>query len=82
MMWHIPLALSGQQYSAPDASLTFMPRYNTPYELPFFTPTASGTIKATHSTGNNKKEDNEEMYTLSVVSGEYIDHSSPIKCSG
>ena len=68
VMWHIPLALSGQQYSAPDSSLTFWPRYKIPYELPFFTPTASGIIKASRSTRDKKKD--EEMYTFTVLSGE------------
>ncbi|XP_032237936.2 uncharacterized protein LOC5512607 isoform X1 [Nematostella vectensis] len=46
VLWHIPIALSGQQYSAVDKKLVFAPKVTLPYSLPFFTPGASGTIEA------------------------------------
>ena len=45
MLWSIPLALSGQQYSAPDGRLSFEPRAGAPATLPFFVPTANGTLE-------------------------------------
>lgn len=44
ILWAIPLALSGQQYSAPDKRLAFQPRLPAPARLPFFTPTANGRL--------------------------------------
>ena len=49
VLWHIPFALSGQQYSIIERSLSFNPRVQVPYALPFFVPYASGTIAAIHS---------------------------------
>ncbi|PFX33506.1 hypothetical protein AWC38_SpisGene1570 [Stylophora pistillata] len=46
VLWHIPLALSGQQYNAVKERLIFEPKLQVPYVLPFFTPFASGTIQA------------------------------------
>lgn len=46
VLWHIPLALSGQQYSIIDRKLGFHPKLKAPYSLPFFVPYASGTIEA------------------------------------
>jgi hypothetical protein len=65
VIWHIPLAISGQQYSAPDRSLTFWPKLEIPFELPFFVPTASGLIEG--SFGGDSGE--EEMFTFKVTSG-------------
>jgi uncharacterized protein (DUF608 family) len=45
ILWSIPLALSGQHYFAPEGRLTFDPRIAAPAKLPFFTPTAFGTIQ-------------------------------------
>lgn len=45
MLWAIPLALSGQQYDAADGTLRFSPRLPAPSRLPFFTPTAHGTLE-------------------------------------
>jgi len=42
--WSIPLALSGQKYSAPRRTLTFDPVASPPARLPFFVPQASGVI--------------------------------------
>ncbi|XP_031550637.1 uncharacterized protein LOC116288065 [Actinia tenebrosa] len=49
VLWHIPFALSGQQYSIIERSLVFNPRVKVPYALPFFLPYASGTIEAVYS---------------------------------
>ncbi|CAZ94529.1 GH116 family glycosyl-hydrolase [Zobellia galactanivorans] len=46
MLWGIPLALSGQQFSAPQGVLSFTPRIEAPYKLPFFTAHASGVLEA------------------------------------
>ena len=46
VLWHIPLALSGQLYSAVEQKLTFEPKLKVPYALPFFTPFGSGTVQA------------------------------------
>lgn len=73
VLWHIPLALSGQQYFAPNASLTFWPKFPIPFNLPFFTPKASGTIEGAYVNGNDRDEDDneeEEMFTFAVKSGE------------
>ncbi len=45
ILWSIPLALSGQHYFAPEAHLTFDPKTAAPAKLPFFTPTAFGTVQ-------------------------------------
>lgn len=45
VLWHIPLALSGQTYSAPNATLSFDPKLPCPYEVPFYTPFATGTLQ-------------------------------------
>ena len=47
ILWAIPLALSGQQYSAPERTLTFDPKMPAPATLPFFTPAAAGTLELT-----------------------------------
>jgi non-lysosomal glucosylceramidase len=45
IFWSIPLALSGQQYSAPAKRLSFHPLPDAPARLPWFTPTASGLLE-------------------------------------
>jgi len=62
VLWHIPLALSGQQYDAVQQRLTFEPKIKVPYALPFFTPFASGTVQA-------RKLGNRVKYTVTVTSG-------------
>ena len=62
VLWHIPLSLSGQRYDAVHKRLTFHPKLNVPYALPFFTPFASGTVKA-------RKLDECVKYTVTVTSG-------------
>ncbi|XP_020613507.1 uncharacterized protein LOC110051776 [Orbicella faveolata] len=72
VLWHIPLALSGQQYFAPNATLTFWPKFPIPFNLPFFTPKALGTIEGAYVKGNDREEDDneeEEMFTFTVKSG-------------
>ena len=51
VLWHIPLAISGQQYSAIKRSLRFDPRVKVPYVLPFFTPFASGLVESSTQRG-------------------------------
>ena len=46
VLWHLPLALSGQQYFAPNGTLKFSPKYNVPYWLPFYLPQCMGNIEA------------------------------------
>ena len=67
MLWHLPLALSGQQYNAPNASLTFQPKYEAPYWLSFLTPVALGSIEA-----RLVEKENEVMYIFSVTSGGFF----------
>ena len=43
MLWSIPLALSGQRYSAPDGRLSFAP-VAPAIRVPFCTPTAFGVL--------------------------------------
>lgn len=45
VLWHIPFALSGQFFSAPNATLSFDPKLSCPYKVPFFTPLAIGTLQ-------------------------------------
>ena len=45
ILWAIPLALSGQQYSAAQGALSFDPRVPAPAVLPFMTPAAHGTLE-------------------------------------
>lgn len=45
IFWAIPLALSGQQYSAPERKLSFSPKLGPGAKLPWFTPAAYGTLE-------------------------------------
>ncbi|XP_065653158.1 uncharacterized protein LOC136071792 [Hydra vulgaris] len=67
VLWHLPLALSGQQYNAISGTLTFEPKYDAPYWLPFYTPLCMGNIEA-------KEQDslgsNEILYRFTVTSGQ------------
>ena len=63
VLWHIPFAISGQWYSAIEQKLDFKPKVDVPYVLPFFVPSASGTIESKLV----KKQVTE--YTLTVTSG-------------
>ena len=66
VLWHIPLALSGQRYDAVQQKLTFEPKLKVPYALPLFTPFASGIIKARQLNSGSVK------YTVTVTSGKLI----------
>ena len=66
VLWHLPLALSGQQFYAPNGSLTFKPKYEPPYWLPFYTPFCMGNIEASENQDNDKTE---ILYKLTVSSG-------------
>lgn len=63
VLWHIPLALSGQRYDAVQQKLTFEPKLKVPYALPFFTPYASGIVKARQLNSGSVK------YTVILTSG-------------
>lgn len=66
VLWHLPLALSGQQYYAPNGSLIFAPKYEVPYWLPFYIPTCMGNIEAREEkTGRSI----EILYKFKVSSG-------------
>jgi hypothetical protein len=43
-LWHVPLALSGQDYNAIDGSLAFAPRLDLPLSLPVTVSGAIGTL--------------------------------------
>jgi non-lysosomal glucosylceramidase len=45
IFWSIPLALSGQQYSAPEKRLSFDPRPDAPPRLPWLIPRANGLLE-------------------------------------
>ena len=45
IFWAIPLALSGQQYSAVERCLSFAPRPDAPARLPWFVPGAGGMLE-------------------------------------
>jgi len=45
ILWAIPLALSGQQYSAIERYLSFAPRPDAPARLPWFVPGAAGVLE-------------------------------------
>ena len=75
VLWHIPLALSGQKYFARNESLTFWPKFPIPFNLPFFTPKAVGTIEGAYMKGSDREDDfeeEEEMFTFTVGSGKKI----------
>ena len=67
VLWHIPLALAGQEYSAPKGSLTFWPKYAMAYKLPFFTPQATGTFEGREINDGTKTM---ETFKFTVSSGE------------
>ena len=66
VLWHLPLALSGQQYYAPNGTITFQPRFDPPYWLPFYTPRCMGNIEAKQESLQGKDE---IMYTMKASSG-------------
>jgi|WetSurMetagenome_2_1015567.scaffolds.fasta_scaffold346706_2 non-lysosomal glucosylceramidase len=64
ILWAIPLAISGQQYSESDGTLSFDPVDSAPAELPFMLPGFAGILKLT---------DGKNDY-LQVISGEIYLH--------
>lgn len=75
VLWHLPLALSGQQYYAPEGRMTFDPKYSPPYRLPFYTPSCIGSIEAKEtSEKKNNKDSSEILYKLTVFSGKNRHH--------
>ena len=71
VLWHLPLALSGQQYYAPEGRMKFDPKYSPPYRLPFYTPKCIGSISAKEMSAE-KDGDSEILYTVTVSSGLWI----------
>ena len=67
VLWHLPLALSGQQFDAPSGTIRFKPKYNPPYWLPFYTPFCMGNIGAKEITKDKSRV--EVMHSLKVSSG-------------
>ena len=59
LLWALPLALSGQQYSAAEQTLSFEPKVGAPAKLPWFIPQANGVLE---SLGHGK-------HRLTVLSG-------------
>ena len=55
VLWHIPFAISGQFFSAPNATLTFDPKLPCPYKVPFYTSFATGTLQCTPIERNNQE---------------------------
>jgi non-lysosomal glucosylceramidase len=45
--WHMLFALSGQQYSAPEATVRLAPRLSPPYELPVLVPGTAAKLACT-----------------------------------
>jgi hypothetical protein len=70
VLWHLPLALSGQQYYAPEGKIRFDPKYSPPYWLPFYTPSCMGNIEAKDST--KESSNTEIVYTMTVSSGKSV----------
>ena len=56
VLWHIPFAISGQSFSAQESKLSFEPKLCCPYNVPFQTSFASGTLQCTfvHKRNQNK----------------------------
>lgn len=64
VLWHIPFALSGQSFSAPNATLLFDPKLPCPYKVPFYTPFAVGTLQCTVL--HRKNQETKEFEILST----------------
>ena len=76
VLWHIPFALSGQYFSAPDATLKFDPKFPCPYKVTFYTPFAMGTLQC-HiiNRGGSKKIKYEIMSTSGDLVLQYLEVS-------
>ncbi len=59
IFWSIPLALSGQQYSAPEKKLSFSPRPDAAARLPWLIPGANGLLERLA----------DDKYRMTVLSG-------------
>ena len=69
VLWHLPLALSGQQYYAPNGTISFEPRFDPPYWLPFYTPSCMGNIGAKKIDVEGKDE---VLYSMKTSSGMFM----------
>ena len=67
VLWHIPFALSGQSFSAPNATLSFDPKLSCPYKVPFYTPFAIGTLQCTVL---HKKNQETKKFEILSTSGD------------
>ena len=75
VMWHTPFALSGQYFSAPNATLTFNPKLRCPFKLPFYTPYAVGWLHVGYvkgKQGKTKKQKNKKKFQILSTSGELV----------
>ena len=69
--WHLLFALSGQQYSRPDQTLTFRPRAGSePFRLPVMVPNTAGVISRTAGLRSAYGRALGDTYVLEVVAGE------------
>ena len=65
VLWHIPFAISGQFFSAPNATLLFDPKLLCPYKVPFYTSFATGTLQCTFVQRNKQKRMKFEIVSTS-----------------
>ena len=67
VLWHIPFAISGQSFSAPEATLSFEPKLSCPYNVPFYTSFATGTLQCTFV---QKRNQTKMKFQIMSTSGE------------
>ncbi|XP_020625895.1 uncharacterized protein LOC110063277 isoform X1 [Orbicella faveolata] len=70
VLWHIPFALSGQSFSAPNATLSFDPKLPCPYKVPFYTPFATGTLQCTFLHIPHRKNQETKKFEILSTSGD------------
>ena len=70
VLWHIPFALSGQSFSAPNATLSFDPKLPCPYKVPFYTPFATGTLQCTVLHRTHRKNQETKKFDILSTSGD------------
>ncbi|XP_068694647.1 uncharacterized protein [Montipora foliosa] len=76
VLWHIPFAISGQLFSAPNATLKFDPKFSCPYKISFYTPYAIGTLEcAVINRGGTLTKKFEIMSTSGDLSLRYLEVS-------
>ena len=76
VLWHIPFAISGQLFSAPNATLIFDPKFSCPYKVSFYTPYAIGTLEcAVINRGGTLTKKFEIMSTSGDLSLRYLEVS-------